>query len=402
MKYYQNSYTLITKAILIVVYGFFWTMSAQAGEIDIGSLQLSDREWSLNQTTGKISRLTNGSNGMVLVTSPLGYQGDKVAVLKNFLTTVDPQFQAKWKIKTGVTPHGYDVLYTSGFIKSRSVRIYIVTVALFSKNEVAIVALFDPGYKGKGDLQNSFGELLSSARFTNNMSPHNELNQGKRIDGFYVGIGAKTGVSVLAQTVVEVGAKGLWIKSDGRYALTEAGITGDFNTYCDQYPKNCGRYQIANGEYTTWRSGSTQSTRLQIYTAKKQPFSQQGKDLILGKTRYRHIPPLSDFRLNGDYRLLRADSATGVGDRVRSGYVETNYGFSQDGRFIKGGSVSMFSEFGNSSVLTSGNRNVRIGRYKINGYTLALSFDDGETQTKAFFMIDGVPVINGDLYEELN
>ena len=402
MKYHQNFRSLLSRVVLIVAYGLFLTTSAQAGEIKIGSLQFSDTEWSVAQSKKQVVMLTNNSNGVVLVNPPTKYAGDKEAAFRSFLKAIDSQGQEKWKIKAGITSHGYDVLYTSGFVKTNGVNNYYVPVAFFSGNEVTLVMLFDLDYRGKDELQESFGKLLSSARFTNNPSPQNGPGKGQLLEGFYVGIGAKTGVSVLAQVTVEVGAKGLWMKSDGRYALTEAGITGDFDAYCQKYSKNCGRYQIANGQFTTWRAGSTQDTRLQLYKVKTKSFAQQGNDLILGKTRYRHIPPMSNFRLNGDYRLLRADSVTGIGNQVSSGYVETAYGFTQDGRFVKGGSISMFSRLGNSSVLTGGDRNVRAGRYQIDGYTLTLFFDNGKTEKKAFFVIDGVPVINGYLYEKLN
>ncbi len=399
MQYFSTS--ILVKALPFVIYGLSFATSVQAAEVKVGNLKLDDPEWSLTQQKGSVSQLNDSSGGMVLVT-PYGNNGNKATMFQNFLTTIDPQGQEDWEIKQGITSHGYDVFYTSGFIEAQGVRIYVVPVALFSNQEMVTATLFDPGYEGKDDLQQSFGNLLSSARFINNSAPQNNPQPGQSLDGFYVGLGAKTGVSILAQVKVEVGAKGLWMQPDGRYALTETGITGDFAAYCNQYPNKCGRYQIADGQYTTWRTASTQDERLQLYKVETKPFAQSGNDLILSKTRYRYVAPATNLKLDGDYRLLRADSATGVTGQTNNGYAETNYGFGSDGRFVKGGSVSMFSDFGGSSVLTSGDRTARVGSYQINGYTLTLTFDDGEMQQKAFFMLDGVPVIEGDLYEKLN
>ena len=402
MQYLSISTSFLVKILPLIICGLSCSTSVQAAEITVANLKLHDPEWSLTQQKGSISQLNNGSGGMVLVTPYSKTIENKEATFKNFLTTIDPQGQEDWDVKQGITSHGYDVLYTSGFIETQGVRMYIVPVALFSNEEMVTATLFDPGYEGKGDLQDSFGNLLSSARFINNPEPQNNPQLGQSLEGFYVGIGAKTGVSLLAQVTVEVGAKGLWMQPDGRYALTETGITGDFEAYCNQRPKNCGRYQITDGQYTTWRAGSTQDRRLQLLKVDTKPFAQSGNDLVLGKTRYRYVAPATNLKLDGDYRLVRADSATDLGGQTKSGYAETSYGFRPDGRFIKGGSVSMFSDFGGSSVLSSGDRQARIGSYQIDGYTLTLTFDDGEMQQKAFFMLEGVPVIEGDMYEKLN
>ncbi|MEM8719400.1 MAG: hypothetical protein AAGE84_08830 [Cyanobacteria bacterium P01_G01_bin.39] len=416
MRCFHISASFLAKTLPFIC-GLSFATSVQAVEVTVENLQLDNPQWSLTQKKGPVAQLKNGSGGMVLITPYFSSGGDKETTFQNFLTTIDPQGQEDWDIKQGITSRGYNVLYTSGFLDIQGVRMYVVPVAFFSNGEIVTATLFDPGYQGKADLQESFGNLLSSARFINNPTPQNNAHSGEQypavkrqglrslrqsLDGFYVGIGAKAGVSLLAQVTVEVGAKGLWMQPDGRYALTETGISEDFEAYCGQYPNKCGRYQITNGQYTTWRAASTQDSRLQLLKVDTKPLTQSGNDLILGKTRYRYVAPAANLKLNGDYRLIRADSATAVGGETNSGYAETTYGFSPDGRFVKGGSVSMFSDFGGSSVLTNGDRKARIGSYQVNDYTLTLTFDDGEIQQKAFFMMDGVPVIEGDLYEKLN
>ncbi len=402
MQYSSIPSSILLKALPLVICGLLsLTPSIEAAEVKVENLKLDAPEWSLIEQQGSVSQLNNGSTGMVLVT-PYANTGNKETMFQNFLTTIDPQGQEDWEIKQGITSHGYDVLYTSGFIETQGVQIYVVPVALFSNEEMVTATLFDPEYEGKDALQQSFGNLLSSARFINNLEPQNNPQPGQSLDGFYVGFGAKVGVSVLAQATVEVGAKGLWMQPDGRYALTETGITENFEAYCRQYPKNCGRYQIADGQYTTWRTATTQDELLQLYEVETKPFAQSGNDLILGETRYRYVAPATNLKLNGDYRLFSADSATDVAGQTSSGSAETNYGFRADGRFVKGGSVSMFSDSGGTSVLTGGDQQTRVGSYQIDGYTLTLTFDDGEIQKKAFFLLDDLPVIEGDTYQKLN
>ena len=63
------------------------------------------------------------------------------------------------------------------------------------------------------------------------------------------------------------------------------------------------------------------------------------------------------IRLRYQRRLSYAECRFGYGGgggQISNGFVETNYGFSPDRRFIKGGTVSLFANFGGSSVQTSG------------------------------------------------
>lgn len=106
--------------------------------------------------------------------------------------------------------------------------------------------------------------------------------------------------------------------------------------------------------------------------------------------------------MDGFYVGIGAKAGVSVLAQVKVEVGANGLWLQPDGRFVKGGSVSMFSDFGSSSVQTGGDRQARTGTYQINGYTLTLNFDDGETQSKAFFLLDEVPVIEGDLYEKLN
>lgn len=200
MQYSPISTSFWVKTLPLIICGLSFTTSIQAAEVTVENLKLDDPQWSLTQQKGSVSQLNNGSGGMVLVT-PYSNTGDKETTFQNFLTTIDPQGQEDWDVKQGITSHGYDVLYTSGFIETQGVRMYVVPVALFSNQEMITATLFDPGYEGKADLQESFGNLLSSARFINNPTPQNNSQLGQSLAGFYVGIGAKTGVSLLLSLI---------------------------------------------------------------------------------------------------------------------------------------------------------------------------------------------------------
>ena len=382
-----------------ISFGPCFNTRADAEELAIGSLRLSGAEWSVAKASGGIMQLTNGSDGMVLVSQPSVYGNDKMAVFKAFVQAVDPAEDVdEWKIRNAVTPGGYDVLYASEFVEPAGLHTYFVPVAIFSLDKMAMVALADPEYRD--ELQSSFGNLLASARFVDNPTPQSGPGEGERLDGFYAAIGSKAGVSATAQVTVEVGAVGLWLKPDGRYAHTESGIVGDFDTYCERLPKNCGRYEISNGGYKTWRMATNLETKLQLYRKETEKFAKRGRDIVLDGFHYRYVAPLSDFRLDGDYRLLKAGSQTDAVGRESGGYIETAYGFKKDGRFVKGGSVSMFTADPGVRTHTFGDRKARTGKYRIDGYTLTLTYDDGETEREAFFMMDTTPVIDGDMYEK--
>ena len=189
--------------------------------------------------------------------------------------------------------------------------------------------------------------------------------QAQGIDGFYATTGNKVGFNHNLTAVVELGIKGLWLQPDGRFAQTESGMAGDFNAYCDKYPKNCGRYEISNGQYTSWKESFPDNP------PKTASFAQNEDELIIGENRYQKIYPVSDLRLEGDYSII------GSGRTVHS--------FSQDGSYVR-----TFKD------------NVRTGNYKIDGYTIIFSLDDGETETEAFFTMEDWLVMDSKWYEKLD
>ncbi|MEL6438048.1 MAG: hypothetical protein AAFQ80_02160 [Cyanobacteria bacterium J06621_8] len=402
MKYWQKSGVSLISSLLAAYINLSLKTEVKAAEINLGTVLIEDTEWFVEKQQTTISQLSNGNQGRILAAPYPGATTNRKAAFRKFLTTIDPQGQKDWDIKERITYYGYDVLYTTGFMDFRGLDAYLVPVAVFSGEQMYTFTLITPRKVDRDQVKQSFGNLLAAIRLPEASAPANNPQSSQKLDGFYVTIGSKTGVSVVGQVQLEVGAKGLWIQPDGRYALTESGMTGEFDAYCERLPKNCGRYIIADGQYATWRKGSTNDAQLQLYKVNRESFTQSGQDLLISKTKYRYVPPASNLKLTGDYRLLRAGATNNIGGQSSSGYVENIYGFSADGRFVKGGSMSMLSNFGGSSVLTSGNRQMRQGTYEINGYTLTLKFADGETQTKAFFILDGVPAINGDLYEKIN
>jgi hypothetical protein len=135
-------------------------------------------------------------------------------------------------------------------------------------------------------------------------------------------------------------------------------------------PAQAGRYSVSTGLVTlTYGNGKRETVR----AAKKG----QTWDL---EFRNRAMQPKMTFMaggaLSGNYSTTRISQAGGT-------FVvgEDDYSFAPDGRFAKGGQVSLSS----AAVSSRGARGVRSGRYVIKGSALYLTYDDGTHEVYSMF-----------------
>jgi hypothetical protein len=88
-----------------------------------------------------------------------------------------------------------------------------------------------------------------------------------------------------------------------------------------------------------------------------------------------------DFRLDGLFRALGGSGnlAMGGGQAVAAW---TDYRFSADGRVERGGGAGASSQGPGGSVVTSSKRVGKSGRYRIDGLTLIITYDDGSSERR--------------------
>jgi hypothetical protein len=89
----------------------------------------------------------------------------------------------------------------------------------------------------------------------------------------------------------------------------------------------------------------------------------------------------ADFRLNGRFRRLSGGGTVAVGGTA-SVAVVSDYQFAPDGSVIRNGSVGASSREGGASVVTSTISPDKRGRYRIDGITLHMRFDDGSEERR--------------------
>jgi hypothetical protein len=139
-------------------------------------------------------------------------------------------------------------------------------------------------------------------------------------------------------------------------------------------PELAGRYVMGPVSTTlTFANGKRETVR----TAKRGQKRGQTWELeFRDRTMQPKMTFMSGGYLSGNYsttRISQAGSTFVVG--------EDDYSFAPDGRFAKGGSVSLSS----AAVSSIGGRGVRAGRYVIKGSALYLSYDDGTRETYSMF-----------------
>jgi hypothetical protein len=123
-------------------------------------------------------------------------------------------------------------------------------------------------------------------------------------------------------------------------------------------------------DWTQWRrSGGTVQT-----------VNSKGQWENLGfPTVYPALP--KDFRLEGLFRALGGSGTAAIGG-TQSVAAWTDYRFFADGRVERGGGAGAAGSAGDVSVVTRSTRTGKAGRYRIDGLTLAIQYDDGSSERR--------------------
>ena len=162
------------------------------------------------------------------------------------------------------------------------------------------------------------------------------------------------------------GPKGLWLHPDGRFARTAVGLSKGFDEFC-RTANSCGQFEMQNGQFIWFYDSDSASD------ARTESISKSGNQLRVGEITYQYVAPVRDWRLNGNYQKV-------------TGNIDAS------------APVTYFSRDGRLKVASADGRD-RNGTYRINGYSLTYSFDDGETETHDFYIIEGRPYIDGVWYD---
>jgi len=135
-------------------------------------------------------------------------------------------------------------------------------------------------------------------------------------------------------------------------------------------PGGLDAYRLAHPDHITrWRR---QGGKLQLVR-------KTGWEPLPFQTTYARLP--DGMKLDGLYRDLEGAGTLGSGgtDSVTA-YDE--YRFSRDGTVERTGGVGGRVEAGDASVATSARKRVRQGRYRIEGLTLSIRYDDGTSEQR--------------------
>ncbi|WBV45129.1 hypothetical protein [Pseudoroseomonas cervicalis] len=176
----------------------------------------------------------------------------------------------------------------------------------------------------------------------------------------------------------------------------------DMAAHCREAPGDCGTYRLADGRIELRETHS----RFGLIEVEQESLAREGQDLRIGDTLHRFVPPLpADTRLEGRWRYFYG-SAGSTAFSSGSVAVERLLTLTRDGRFQRSGfagfSGSSDTGGGSSGVTVGSQRPAGQGRYRIEGYSLTLTGDDGRQEVFSLFMpdkdSDGVLTIDGSNY----
>ncbi|MCW5620235.1 MAG: hypothetical protein KIS79_03915 [Burkholderiales bacterium] len=132
------------------------------------------------------------------------------------------------------------------------------------------------------------------------------------------------------------------------------------------------------GAWTRWRRANG---KLEIE-------GKQGWEALAFQRTYSTLPP--DFRLDGLFRSLSGAGTATVGDTTAAA-AWSAYRFFTDGRVIRGPGAGASAELQDASVAAGSMAPERRGRYRIDGLTLHIVYDDGREERTLFVTDPALP-----------
>lgn len=346
--------------------------------VTVGDIVFGTIDWTVTGTDGSVSTLSNEQETSVRMSWPSPYQGSKANALKSLARAVYPNARlTEWVIEETTSAHGYDVLYVEHPPKKSTFLSPVLTLAVFHEGKISVMALSAARLGTAEEAIADFSSLFSVMQFGEEKTKRARRKRTDKLDGFYAAITPTPASSANDKNVVA----GLWLKPNGQYAKTNKGKTGNFETFCKENYLSCGRYEIADGKFTSWQTATPLQAALKLERKTVQDFAMRSAQFTLDENLFVEIYPLDGLRLDGDFQTQSTDANSP--DRI---------GFLRDGRLFEGGIRARSRQVENQ-------RGNRTGRYTIEEFALEISYDDGTEDKRSIFIIDDTPVIDGQLYE---
>lgn len=122
-----------------------------------------------------------------------------------------------------------------------------------------------------------------------------------------------------------------------------------------------------------WSRWRRSGGRLQLHSAK------EGWRNLAYNTSYAKLP--RGFALDGVYQSLSGSGSVAVGG-TDSVAAWSDYAFARNGRVVRGGGAGAYAEASGGSTAVSSAGPDRRGRYRIDGVTLHIEYDDGSSEAR--------------------
>ena len=192
-------------------------------------------------------------------------------------------------------------------------------------------------------------------------------------------------------TIMVFDRSGLYSRSMPRGSMDVAG-------HCRAEPTDCGLYALSGGGLFGGASRielTEVATQYAVLRPSTEPFARNGADLRIGGRDYRRLDPLpSGTVFDGTWRYTYASSGTMA---FSSGGVsgQRTLGLTRDATSNEAGGTR-------TGFAGSSERPIEQGRYRVEGFHLVLTDDDGRSETLSVFEpergSDGLLVIDGSNY----
>jgi len=323
--------------------------------------------------------------------------GDAIADMKEKDPTVENH---------GVTTTGHPMAWQLKCCSANGVPMQVVTVSFNPPGTLITVHLviINADDNTEDAIEAEFDKLIAGFDFAGEgvrpgipAIPESE----QRLEGLWLNVSSGLAINPMGGMDFEVDMNTLYFDGEGRLAEEPPAGTDSLAAFCETKPTVCGVYAIAGGKLTQRMVGY----RFGIVTEETDTLEVSKDRISIGRDEYFPIEPSDNLKLEGTWTSFWAQSGTLGGTSTAISSTRT-LAFARDGRFNRSGFTSMSSniESGdtNTSIAGSSETPEDHGTYSIDGYTLTLMADSGETEVLSLYLPDKADVdllmIDGSSY----
>jgi hypothetical protein len=364
--------------------------------------------WVVRRSTEEVLNLQRGttaaSSALIIVAPYTATSVTPASVVSLGALAAGPNAVQPRDVRDAFLRDGTPVLYAYGSTQLQGTSATVFPLIVHGPRLSLSIVLIEIGDRSSDSDERSLGAVLASLAGS---APSGTITPGAaRNTAFFARIGPTVVVNPIGGAAPGIGVIEMSLLPDRRFVLAAPHDIGDPDRYCTTHVTDCGSYQIRDGAFSRLRSRTAFEERFGLVGEDlREPYqSLRNGDLQLGTDRWYRIAPIAGTPLNGDFVGTSGGTSTTATGGTSTLLTETTYRFRPDGRVWEGGYSAFTGASGDAfpdsriAMTVGGTLRTKQGRYRFDGYSLTITWDNGTGERISGYLLDGVLIADGKAY----